>query len=67
MLDASVSQAYWGLGITYYRLGNYVQSLADYRTYERLTGTLEPEMQAEIAEMEAALTSTPAATSTLTP
>jgi len=40
-----------------------ILALTDYRTYERLTGQLEPFMVTRIAEMEAAL-GTPTAVAT---
>lgn len=54
------ASAYWNRGLFYHRIGEYAQAIADYQTYQRLTGRLEGFMQAQIADMEAALTETPA-------
>lgn len=58
-LYPDVADIYSSRAEVHYQLGNYTEALADYRDYERLTGTLEPFMQDQIAEMEAALTATP--------
>ena len=58
-LDPTQITSYGGRGSVYYQLGSYPEAIADYREYERRYGQLEPEMQDQIAEMEAALTATP--------
>lgn len=54
-LDSEFVISYWGLGNVYYDMGEYENSIAAYREYERINGELEPFMVERIAEMEAAL------------
>ncbi len=58
-INPQLADVYWGRGLAHYAIGNYPAAIEDYRTYERLTGQLEPFMVEQIAEMEAALTATP--------
>jgi tetratricopeptide (TPR) repeat protein len=56
-LDTEYADIYWGRGFAYYNLGNeyYEQAIADYQRYADIAGRLEPFMEAQIAEMQAAL------------
>ena len=51
--NPTYASSYWGRGNAYYHLNNYPEAIADYREYERLTGSLEQVMTDRIAEMQA--------------
>jgi hypothetical protein len=52
-LEPDNSALRWGRGNSYHALGDTAQAIADFREYERITGTLEPFMVDIITQYQA--------------
>jgi tetratricopeptide (TPR) repeat protein/energy-coupling factor transporter ATP-binding protein EcfA2 len=53
LLEPDNSALRWGRGNSYHALGDTAQAIADFREYERITGTLEPFMVDIITQYQA--------------